>query len=177
MKYGLGSIQVYCLYTVRTPIYCVHLSVVYVHPLQEVAMCYSRSCKVTYRELSNLIRSVVASRKEVAEYDQKKMEAARQEGIPVSPTPMPTVNWTGPKVYCTYIRTYTYSCVYYTFMFIHTAMFLYNCVYMQMFLLYNCLYIQMFLLYNCVYIQLFLLYNCLYIQMFSLYNCVYIQLF
>ena len=67
-------------------------------PPQEVAICYSRNCKATYRELSNLICSVMASRQEVAEYDQKKLEASRQEGIPVSPSPAPTLNWTEEQV-------------------------------------------------------------------------------
>ena len=67
-------------------------------PPQEVAICYSRNCKATYRELSNLICSVMASRQEVTEYDQKKVEASRQEGIPISPMPTPNLNWAEEQV-------------------------------------------------------------------------------
>ena len=88
-----------------------------------MAVCYSRNCKATYRELSNLICSVMASRQEVTEYDQKKVEASRQEGIPVSPMPTPNLNWTEEQVsvcvcgvwcvcMCVCVCVYMCMCVY-----------------------------------------------------------------
>ena len=62
-------------------------------------MCYGRNCKLAYRLLSNLIRSVVESRKEVSEYDRQKVELARHEGIPVSPAVPPVLGWTKPRVH------------------------------------------------------------------------------
>ena len=47
--------------------------------IQLIAQCYSIDCKNTYMELSKIIQSVLASRRELVKYDHRKTDAVAEE--------------------------------------------------------------------------------------------------
>ena len=58
--------------------------------LQSVAQRYCGDCKSTYHELSKLIRGVLASRKELVEYDRTKQMIKPSDTEPSTPVVTPS---------------------------------------------------------------------------------------